>query len=122
MTRYEYLKIKLCDISDEIIKLYNLHEKATTDGSLYVEIRKGVYGLPQAWIIVNELLKKRLARHKYNQSKIVSGICTHKLRPIQFTLVIDNFGVKCVGKENAEHLISDLQEDYTITLKWYHCT
>ena len=65
MTRYEYLKIKLCDISDEIIKLYNLYEKATTDGSLYVEIHKFMYGLPQAGLITNELIGKRLAKREY---------------------------------------------------------
>ena len=46
------------------------------------------------------------------------GILTHKWRPIQFTLVINNFGVKYVGKEHAEHLISALQEYYTIPYDW----
>ena len=57
MTRYEYIKLKLCEVPDEIIKLYNLHEKSTTDGSVYVEIRKGVYSLHQVGIIDNKLLK-----------------------------------------------------------------
>jgi hypothetical protein len=30
-----------------------------------MEIRKGMYGLPQAGILANKLLKKRLARHGY---------------------------------------------------------
>ena len=74
MTRYDYLKLKLSNIPDKIIKLYNLKEKATTDGSVYMEIRKGVYGLPQAGLITNELLEKRPAKHKYTQSKLVMGI------------------------------------------------
>ena len=108
MTRYDYLKLKLSNIPDKIIKLYNLKEKATTDGSVYMEIRKGVYGLPQAGLITNELLEKRPAKHKYTQSKLVMGIWKHKWIPIQFSLVIYAFGVKYVGKFHAEHLISAL--------------
>ena len=67
MDRYEYLKLKLNDIPAEIIDLYNIKEKATEDGFVYVEIRKGMYGLPHAGLIANELLEKRLARHGYRQ-------------------------------------------------------
>ena len=74
MTQYEYLKLTLCNIPDKIIKLYNLHGKATIDGSVYAEIPKGMYGLPHAGLIANKLLKKRLAKHEYTQSKIVPGI------------------------------------------------
>ena len=52
MKRYEYLKLKLRDIPDEIIKKYNIKDKATPDGSVYLEIRKGMYRLPQAGLIV----------------------------------------------------------------------
>ena len=57
-TRYEYLKLKLSDIPDEIIRLYDLKNKATIDVSVYMEIRKGMYVLPQAGLIENKLLKK----------------------------------------------------------------
>ena len=40
------------------------------------------------------------------------------METIQFTLVVDNFGVKYFDKENAQHLIYALQEDYTITHDW----
>jgi hypothetical protein len=35
------------------------------DGYVYMEIRKGMYGLPQAGVLANKLLKERLARHGY---------------------------------------------------------
>ena len=41
--------------------------------------------------------------------------------PIQFSLVVDDFGVKYVGNEHAKYLMSALKEDYTIvgiTLDW----
>ena len=58
MTHYKYLKLNICDIPDEIIQQCNLLEKAALDRSIYVEIRKGMYGLPQAGLIKNKLLEK----------------------------------------------------------------
>ena len=38
-----------------------------------------------------------------------------KWSPVQFVLVVDGFGVKDVGKENALHLKNTLEENYTVT-------
>ncbi len=48
MKRYEYMHLKLADIPEEIIEEYKLHEIVTDDSYVYCEIRKGMYGLPQA--------------------------------------------------------------------------
>ena len=93
LKRYEYLKLSLRDIPEEIIKEYNLHEKAV-NGHVYVEVRKGMYGLPASGIQANELLKKKLDPFGYRPSKLVPGLWKHDWRPIQFTLVADDFGVK----------------------------
>ncbi len=77
-----------------------------------------MYGLPQAGILAQQLLEKRLNKHGYSQSKAVPGLWTHKTRPISFTLVVDDFGVKYVGKENAMHLINVLKQDYEISEDW----
>ena len=118
MGRYEYVCIRIEDIPDEIIVEYGLREKVAVDGHIYVEIRKGMYGLPQAGILAQELLEKRLNVHGYSQSKAVPGLWTHNTRPISFTLVVDDFGVKYVGKEHAMHLISILKQDYEISEDW----
>ncbi len=49
---------KLADIPEEIVEEYKLHEIVTDDGYVYCEIRKGMYGLPQAGLIAQELLKQ----------------------------------------------------------------
>jgi hypothetical protein len=36
------------------------------------------------------------------------------LRPISFALVVDDFGVKYVGKEHADHLITSIKSIYKI--------
>jgi hypothetical protein len=118
MSRYEYVRIKIDDIPKEIIVEYNLQEKVTTDGHVYVEIQKGMYGLPQAGILAQQLLEQRLNQHGYSQSKAVPGLWTYATWPISFTLVVDDFGVKYVGKEHAMHLISILKQSYEISEDW----
>ena len=49
---------------------------------------------------------------------VVAGLWAHKTRPIQFTLVVDDFGVKYVGKEHADHLLRTLERHYKVTSDW----
>ena len=118
LKRPEFIRIKLSDIPDEIIKEYKLKEKVTKNGSIYIEAIRGMYGLPQSGLLANQLLEKRLNRHGYHQSKYVPGLWKHTTRPIQFTLVVDDFGVKYVGEEHAQHLKSVLEEHYKVTTDW----
>ncbi|KAL7484531.1 hypothetical protein ACHAW6_010167 [Cyclotella cf. meneghiniana] len=77
-----------------------------------------MYGLPQSGLLANKLLKQQLNQHGYCQSKLVPGLWTHKLQPIAFTLIVDGFGGKYVGKEHALHLKSILKEHYTVSMDW----
>jgi hypothetical protein len=77
-----------------------------------------MYGLPQAGIIAQELLKKRLCIAGYTQSKLTPSYWTHAWRPISFTLVVDNFGVKYINKDDIEHLLEVLKKDYTCNTDW----
>jgi hypothetical protein len=77
-----------------------------------------MYGLPQAGIISHDLLTKQLNKAGYQQSKIMPGYWQHNWRPISFTLVVDDFGVKYINKDDVEHLMSILKQDYTIDTDW----
>ncbi len=57
MARYEYMRLKLTDIPEEIIIEYKLHDIVTDEGFVYLKIWKGMYGLPQAGIIAQQLLE-----------------------------------------------------------------
>ena len=118
LKRFEYIRLKLSDIPEEIIEEYQLRDKADKDDNVYVEVRRGMYGLPQSGLLSQELLEKRLEEHGYYQSKIIHGFWKHKWRPICFSLVVDDFGVKYVGKEHAEHLLSVLRENYKVKEDW----
>ena len=106
--------MKLNMFPDDVINKYNLCDKVEPDGYVYIEARKGMFGLPQAGLLTQELLAERLAKHGYNQSEVTPGLWTHKWRPICFYLVMDNFVIKYVGQEHADHLISALKEMYEL--------
>ncbi len=45
---------------------------------MYIEIRKGMYGLPQVGILAQQLLERRLNAHGYSLNKAVPGLWTHE--------------------------------------------
>ena len=100
----EYICISIKDIPDEIFNEYKLRYIADKNGSVHIQANCGMYGLPQAGLLANKLLEKRINKRGYQQSKLVPGFWTQDWRPVQFTLVVENFGVKYVGEEHAIHL------------------
>jgi hypothetical protein len=42
----------------------------------------------------------------------------HKTRPIAFSLIVDDFAVKYVGKQHAYHLNDALLRSYELTTDW----
>jgi hypothetical protein len=46
------------------------------------------------------------------------GLWTHDTRPISFSLVVDDFGVKYVSREHAEHLKECNKMNYKISSDW----
>ena len=80
-----------------------------------MEIRKAIYGLLQAGVLANKLLKKRLAPAGHYDMPHTPGLWKHVSRPIAFTLVVDDFGVKYIDKKNADHLVAALKGKYKIS-------
>jgi hypothetical protein len=117
MEQYEYMWIPVKHIPANIMEQYKLADLIHND-KVMVEIRKGMYGLPQAGILANDRLQKHLALHGYTATAHTPGLFRHATRPISFTLVVDDFGVKYVGAEHAQHLIDTLNAKYTTTTDW----
>jgi hypothetical protein len=117
LNRYEYMRIPF-DLSPPwIAEQYDLANKIH-NGHIYLEMRCAVWGLPQAGILANKLLKKCLAPHGYYECKQIPGLWKHTTRPISFTLVVDNFGVKYMRKEDIDHLIKAIKDKYELTKDW----
>jgi hypothetical protein len=77
-----------------------------------------MYGLPQAGILMQNLLKKQLNQHGYQQSKVTPGLWKHDRWLISFTLYVDDFGIKYVGQEHANCLAKILNEHYKRSIDW----
>eukprot|EP00957_Ditylum_brightwellii_P210327 15364848-Ditylum_brightwellii.AAC.1 len=114
MNRYKYMTIPYYLIPDEIKKQYEL-ENIVENDHVYVEIRRGTYGLPQAGKIANDQLFKHLAKYGYAPTKHTPGLWTHRTRKITFFLVVDDFGIKYTNEEDVTHLMHALQKMYQIT-------
>ena len=110
MERPEFLRMKIDTFPEDEIEHYKLREKVDANGFLFIRVERGMYGLPHAGIIAQKLLEERLAKHGYRQSDHTPGLWIHDWRPISFSLIVNDFGVKDVGKEHADHLIKILGE------------
>ena len=91
-----------------IVKQYNLKELAV-NGWVYIEMRQVVWGLPQAGILTNKCLRRKLAPFGYHNCVNTPGLWQHETRAISFTLVVDNFGVKYVKKDDVDHFIASIK-------------
>jgi hypothetical protein len=65
MERLEYMWMKLCDLPQEFVDLYDHTKIAEGNGNMYIKVQKGIYGLPQAGILAHRLLEQRLDEHGY---------------------------------------------------------
>ena len=88
------------------------------DGWVYVKIVRGMYGLPEEDKIANDLLKKHLYKAGYYPSQFTQGLWRNVWRPITFTLVVDDFGIKFEGDIHANHLVKTLRKYYDFTTDW----
>ena len=110
--------MKLELFPQEIIGQYNLVNKADDKGYVFCKVYRGMYGLPQAGNLAQDQLAKRLNEVGYYQSKTTPGYWKHEWRPISFTLVVVDFGVKYINKADVNHLISVLTQHYKINTDW----
>jgi hypothetical protein len=118
LDRYEYIRIPIKIIPQRIRELYNLDVLAV-NGFVFAEVRRGMYGLPQAGILVNQVLLHKLGAHGYRPVPITPGLWKHDTRDIHFALVVDDFGVKYTNRADAEHLMHTLQHvGYKVSEDW----
>ena len=101
MTMAEYMKVEYNYIPHGIIEQYNLQDKVTTDGYVYIHIEKGMYGLKQATILAYENFKKSLKPHGYAPVIGTVGLWKHKSRSTNFFLSVDDFGIKYYSKDDT---------------------
>ena len=117
MEIYEYMRMKLIDFPAHVQQQYNLHAHAK-NGYVYLKIRRSIYGFPQAEKLANKYLQDKLSSRRYYEVSHTPVLWKHAYRPIDFSFVVDNFGVQYVGEDNKHHLIDSLKEDFAISEDW----
>ncbi len=125
----EYVCIKMLDIPDKFILEYNLLGR-NRNSWVYFEICQGCYGLPQSGILANNLLCSRLITEGFYESVSTPELWHHKWHPIQFSLIVNDFGVEYMGIEHFNFLLDILKKYHGvqfnmagnklggITIKW----
>ena len=99
--RYEYMKIPLAMIPNEIIQQYKLWEYSHNE-LIHFDIQKGMYGLPQAGRITHDNFKTNIAKTNYAPCKHTPGLWRHATANITFTLLVDDFLVKYKNTNDVE--------------------
>ena len=112
---FAYMKLPTNIIPPHILEEYRhlIHKD-----HIYVEVSKGIYGLPQAGKLANEQLIRHLAPYGYVPCPITPGLWKHNTRDISFLLVVDDFGVKYTDRRDVEHLLEALQTAYKVSIDW----
>lgn len=116
LPRPEYLRMSTKFITPEIIIKYNLKDYIDNTSVLF-QVNKGMYGLPQAGLLAQQRLIAHLAKHGYHQTT-TDCLFRHQPNGTDFSLVVDDFGVKYTDEAGANHLIATLQALYAITIDW----
>jgi hypothetical protein len=103
LPRFEYMKRLLSRFPEEIVQKFNFNA-LSVDGWVYIEIIKGMY-----------LLKQSVLPFGYYPARHTPVLWLHKTQPISFSLVVDDFAVKYVGKQHDNHLRHALLKTYELT-------
>ena len=102
------MRLPIHVIPQEFIELYNLYDLIDND-FICIEIRGGMYGLPQAGRLAHDDLKMHLEPFGYKPAICTPGLWINEERSISFTLVVDDLGVKYDSANNhLQHLINAL--------------
>ena len=114
---FEYTAIPIGILPEHTKQRYNMREHAK-NGFVYFEIRKAIYGLLQADILVNKQLYKFLKPAGYYEVAHTPGLWRHISRQIKFLLVVDDFRFKYVGKQHADYLVKTIEKYYKCLTDW----
>ncbi|KAL7539093.1 hypothetical protein ACHAWF_006293 [Thalassiosira exigua] len=117
MERKEYVRVKYVDIPPEFCAEYKIDDFAHK-GWVYFELVLGAYGLLQSGRLTNDLLRQQLNATGYHEAPMTLGLWRYVWRPIQFFLIVDDFGVEYVGKKHADRLLSVLNQYYEMSEDW----
>ena len=78
-----------------------------------------MYGISQAGKIANYILKLHMDKFGYEPAPITPDLWRHQTTPLQFLLVVDDFGIKYERQEDITHILDALKMIYNISEECY---
>jgi hypothetical protein len=119
MPIYQYMRVHRKYVPHKILEEYAITASHfDSKGYVYLEIRKGMYGLKEASILAYDQLKDHLAPYGYAPVRLTPGLWKHNTRRTTFTLAVDDFGIKYFSNADADHLFSAIETRYSLTNDW----
>ena len=74
MLKTEYMQIYYIYIPEDIREQYNLYAQLAKDKYIHIYIKKGIYGLKQAAILVFDNFVRKISSHGYKPVPNIIGI------------------------------------------------
>jgi hypothetical protein len=118
MTYFQYIRVPTSVIPKEVWDDPRYTIDIAADGYVYLEIRRGMYGLKEAAIIAFNQLVAKLDPAGYEPMPFTPGLWRHRTKRTTFVLCVDDFGVKYFSKKDAQHLIDAVKASYELTVDW----
>ena len=90
MLQFKYMNLKLSNLPQGFVKLYNLASKVDKHGFVYLKIRRGMYGLPQAGILSSsprDIINSKIQNRPSPKKTML--IFTHSKGVFDLTIGID---------------------------------
>ena len=111
------MRIPVKHIPADIMEQYAL-APLIVNHRVMVEIRKGVYMLSLVGLLVQKRLNAHLLNFRYYKCEHTPRLYAYKSRKTTFALVIHDFGIKYMRKEDALYLLTCVCALYEITSDW----
>jgi hypothetical protein len=114
-----HIRLRRCQLPPAAIASLGLSPflDESGDGTVTFEVTSALFGHPAAGKLSEDQLLPRLAAAGYHQTAIPC-LFRHESRPIQFTLIVDDFGVKYKNRADAEHLLQTLECFHQMRVDW----
>ncbi len=108
MDRPEYLAVDIKFIPAATRLEYGLDEFIDNNRILF-RVDKCMYGLPQSGYLSNKHLVGHLATAGYLEDANVPCLFTHNVSGLQFSLIVDDFGIKYYSMADLQHLVATIE-------------
>ena len=113
-----YVKVRAKYIPEGNIKKHNLKQYIEDNGWIHFEIGKGMYGIPEAGRLANDLLRVRLKKYGYIEATHTPNYWKHMWKPISWTLIVDDFGFNYTNKRHVDELLKIMSQWYVMKMDW----